>query len=368
MNLWRRRRTAGVSLVEILVALAVLVIGVLAVLRIFPRGLGTLSQVSDRQEALRLAEAKSNQLQAVAGRLPDFILPAGQPTDVVDTSAAFGFLRLTANSAEHRPYDYDRPYVDPNDPGLLHRLLADDRLVVGERVLVGRRVGDDGSGTLVTAARPYHTLFGPLAPQVQRDALGQPVLDVNGNETALLDGGGNPLAELAVLRLFERVSVLDLRRTVVTGGTGQSYRDRPVFAVVDGGRDDFTGAPAADKLLFELDSVARLFVVRCAYRDAYGNVVWVQLAPLTVPAVAVPSPTSYYEVALVQPQPPNLAITDVVRESVLVQQVLNRDPATTGTLNRFDFATRLGSRACCFLPGLSGETLSLEYVVEECAT
>lgn len=366
MNLWRRRRTAGVSLVEILVALAVLVIGILAVLRIFPRGLGTLSQVSDRAEALRLAEATSNRLQAVADRLPDVILPAGQPTDIVDTSASFGFLRLNANAAEHRPYDYDRPYVDPNDPGLLHRLLADDRLVVGERVLVGRRVGDDGSGNVTTAARPYHTLFGPLAPQVQRDATGQPLLDGNGNEQPLLDGAGNQLAELAALRQFERVSVLELRRTIVTGGTGQAYRDRPVFAVVDGGRDDFTGAPAADKLLFELDSTARLFVVRCAYRDAYGNVVWVQLAPLSVPAIAVPSPTSYYEVALTLPQPSTPAITDVVPESVLVQQVLNRDANTTGALQRFDFRDHGFQRGVLyFSPALSGETISLEYVVED---
>jgi len=366
MKLWQRRRTAGVSLVEILVALAVLVIGVLAVLRIFPRGLGTLSQVSDRQEAVRLAEATSNRLQAVADRLPDFILPAGQPTDIIDTSASFGFLRLNANSADHRPYDFDLPYTDPNDPGLLHRLLADDRLVVGERVLVGRRVGDDGSGNVTTAARPYHTLFGPLAPQVQRDALGQPILDGNGNEQPLLDGNSNQLAELAALRLFRQVSVLELRRTIVTGATGQSYRDRPVFAVVDGGRDDFTGAPAADKLLFELDSTARLFVVRCAYHDSYGNIVWVQLAPLTVPAVAVPSPTSYYEVPLTLPQPPFLAITDVVPESVQVKQVLNRDAATTGALNRFDFRDQGFQRGVLFFsPALAGENLSLEYVVED---
>ena len=364
MKLSRRQRY-GVSLVEILIALAVLVIGILAVLRIFPKGLGTLSQVADRNEALRLAEAESAKLQAVSGRLPDFILPAGQPTEIVASAADFGFLRMPANAAEHRPYDYDLPYYDSNDPGLLHRLLADDRLVVGERALVGRRVAADSGGMMVTAARPYHTLFGPIAPQVQRDANGDPILDGNGNEQPLTDINGNQLAELAVLREFKQVSVLDLRRTIVTGA-GQQYRDRPVFAVVDGGRDDFTGAPAADRLLFELDSTARLFVVRCAYRDAYGNVLWVQLQPLVLPAVAVPSPTSYYEVPLVQPQPPNAAITDVIPESVIVRQVLNRDPATTGTLNRFDYRDQEFKRGVLFFsPALSGEDVGLEYVVED---
>ncbi len=343
-----RRRYRGLSLVEILITLAILLIGILAVLRIFPRGLGTLTHVSDRQEAIRLAEARMNELQAAADRLPDYILPAGRPTDTVPFSdpptnsvpnPGFGFLSQLTGTEAHRPYDLDLPFADSTDSTLLHRLGANNRLVVGERVLVGRRT--DGS-SLATTARPYHTLFGPI-----------------GNCPKVAPADPDVLG-LAVFRNFTRVSAAELQRTQVSG----AYRDRPVFCVVDGGIDDFTRQPAADRLLFELDGTDRVFSVRCAYRDDYGTIQWAQLQPVVVPTEGYPSNRMFAEAKLIQPQAPNRDITQVIPGSVQVRQVLAAGGGASPS--RFRYGTgNAGHGVLYFAASQAGETLSLEYIVED---
>lgn len=348
-----RRRHHGLSLIEILITLAIFVIGILAVLRIFPRGLGTLARVSERQEASRLAESRMNELQRDSARLPDFIIAAGRPADTVpfldpptnsSPNPDFGYLRDVDSQALRRPYDLDLPFTDATDPGLLHRVMANDRLVVGEHALVGRRVSPDytAGGTMVTVARPYHTLFGPIAPNP--------------------DGDGG---DLAVFRRFERVSAIELERTVQTVAGTDEYRDRPVFAVVDTGRDDL-GRPLADQLWFELDSSDRVFLVRLQYRDSYGAIRSVQLAPIEVPGSAVPSSISFAPVAMYHPRPPYDALSEVIPHTVQVQQVLDRDPVGTGSLNRFEYRDGNYARGVIyFSPSLAGEDLQLQYVVED---
>lgn len=356
-----QRRQRGVSLIEILVALAVFVIGILAVLRIFPKSLGLVTTVADRNQAVRLAEARINELRQVESALPDYILPAGRetsvafnagsPDDATDPlNAAFGYLQLDAATAALRPYDYDVTYQDAGDsPELLHRLLAEQRLVVGEKVIVPRGLAFDGSGSVVRASAPYLTLFGPV------------------------QGNGSGAPELAVFRVFRRVDPLDLKRTVVGTASGNIYRDRPVFAVVDGGYDDFTHAPAPDKLLFELDgtpgassgSVPRVFVVRLAYRDSSGVVRWEQLLPVIVGAQAYPSSTSLAQVALRDRN--GQSLTRVLPSSVTVKQVLY--PSPVADPGRFGCDVSGFSYGVLWFPAsLAGETLSLEYVVDDWRT
>lgn len=357
----RQRRQHGLSLVEILVALAVFVIGILAVLRIFPRSLGLVTTVADRNQAVRLCEARINDLRQVEASLPDYILPAGRetsvafnptsPTDGTDPlNAAFGFLRLDDATAGLRPYDLDLPYRDTGDsPETLHRLLADQRLVVGEKAIVPRGMGFDSSGAVVSASAPYLTLFGPIQN----------------------DGGGLP--ELAVFRVFKRVDALDLKRTVVGTTSGNIYRDRPVFAVADGGYDDFTHAPAPDKLLFELDgtqdsgsgTVPRVFAVRLAYRDNAGVVRWEQLLPVVVAPTGYPSSTGLVQIDLKDRN--GQSLTRVLPASVTVRQVLYPSPVTDA--GRFGCDVSGYAHGVLRLPaGLAGETLSLEYVVDDWRT
>ncbi len=363
----KRQRTGGLTLIEILIALAVFLIGILAVLRIFPQGLGTLVRSSDRSEALLVAEARLTELQSAADRLPDYILPAGRPTDVTPGAGtpnpAFGFLRALAGTEASRPYDLGRPFgilanptepgIDPVETNLLHRLMGNHRLVVGERVQVGRRsVAPAGGGALQVAAQPYLALFGPLG-----------------------DGPTAGVADLTVFRTFRQVRPLELRRTVAGAAGSQVYQDRPVFAVVDGGRDPFTDTPLPDVLLFELDGQERQFSIGCHYRDAYGTIRYAQLAPFSVvdptrdaqvPGQPVPAPVPYAEVDLRLPDAAETAITEVVPESVTVRQVIGRGVVDAAPANRFHYDDAAADHGLLtFSPLLTGETLSLEYVAED---
>lgn len=347
----RRRRQAGLSLVEILIALAVFVIGILAVIRIFPRALDIMTTVGDRGEATRIAQARLNDLQTVEERLPDMILPAGRPTDVTpgnvgSPNPGFGFLRLPAGADLARPFDFDPipAMVDPDDPGLLHRLARQHRLVVGEKVIV--------PAPTPTGIEPYLSLFGPLA------------------EDPTAAGRGDVVA----FREFRRVQPGELLRT----DAGGAFRDRPVFAFADGGIDDFTGAPAPDRLLLELDSTPRLLSIRLAFRQTDGLVRWMQLPPRWVPepaygeAVVTPGGlnlTPYFELVLGPPWIPQ-PLVSVVPDSIEVRQVMDR---VSGLPGRFEFSDtgpggNLGgwdSGVLWFPSEQAGESLSLEYVVDD---
>lgn len=332
-----RHGRRGLTLIEILVAMAIFVIGLLAVLRIFPRSLGLVTTTSDRNSAVRLAEATLNSLRAAEQRLPDLLLTAGTTIDVNpgppgSPNPGFGFDRPRPGSDLESPYDLDLPYQDPGDePDLLHRLSADERLVVGERATVGR---DQGGGP-----QAYHVLFGPIEPQ---------------------PGGGG--GDVAVLREFRRVEPYELKRTVVGG----VYRDRPVFAFADGGIDDFTGVPAGDRLIFELDSDERLLMVDLAYRDDLGVVRWVKTEPLVIPGRTpggAGDDRPYFEVEIRHPNPPNPVVTRVVPNSLRIRQVVGR---AGGPFGRFVFDdSGFAHGVLFFAPEMAGETLYLEYVVDD---
>lgn len=352
----RSTRRHGLSLIEILVALAIFVIGILAVLRIFPRGLGVVQTVGDRNEAVRLAEARINELRQREASLPAFILPAALPSGVDSSDpTTFGLFRPDPTVAvgyqpgELSPYDLDVPYADPAEQDLLHRMMAQERLIVGEKALVPRGIYvDPGSGQVQGAAQPYLTLFGPIQSY---------------------PGGG---AKLSVWRMYEQVDPIELRRTVVTDASGvNSYRDRAVFAVVDGGLNDFTRTPAPDKLLFELSSMDRELLVRLAYLDDNGVVQWEQLPPQVLPGQAYGSSQPVVELPLQTGA--GVAITRVVPASVTVRQALrpttgpdalpDADPAAA---RRYEYDARAAGRGVLWLPPqLAGEQLWLEYVVDD---
>lgn len=77
MRRWRRMDSlsspAGVTLVEVLVAVVLLLIGILAVVRIYPTGLDLIRHGSSRSLALRLAEEQMEQWKNRSNRLPDAI-------------------------------------------------------------------------------------------------------------------------------------------------------------------------------------------------------------------------------------------------------------------------------------------------------
>ena len=316
-----KRRNSGLSLIEVLIAMAIFVIGILAVLRIFPKSLGIITTNRDRAEAVRLAQARLEELRADEERLPDAILPAGLPTQTNPALGDFGFLRLGAGVDANRPYDFTaiagaNGWTDVNDPQALYRYLAASRLVVGERALVPR-------GT-ANGVEPTYTLMGPI------------------------DTAAGNLVE--VFREFKDVDATDLRVT----NTATGYQDRPVFAFMDGGIDSFTHQPAADRLLFELDARPRQLIVRYAYNDQ-GRPVWVQApAGTTLLAATAGTPQSLYQEIV-------LTNANVIPGSVSVRQ-----PLAHGGGSRFSFDdSAAGLGYVRVNTALAGEQVSLEYVARD---
>ena len=84
--------TAGVTLIEVLVAVVLLLIGVLAVVRIYPTGLDLIRHGSTRSLALRLAEEQMEQWKNRSSSLPEAIValdPQGRWNALVNPNAEF---------------------------------------------------------------------------------------------------------------------------------------------------------------------------------------------------------------------------------------------------------------------------------------
>jgi prepilin-type N-terminal cleavage/methylation domain-containing protein len=77
MSLARRLNNKGMSLVEVLIALGVFAIGILAVARMFPGGFLVVKQGEDATLAARLAQTELERWRNMAANLPAGILPWG---------------------------------------------------------------------------------------------------------------------------------------------------------------------------------------------------------------------------------------------------------------------------------------------------
>lgn len=135
------RTRHGASLVEVMVVLVVLLIGVFAVIRVFPVGFTFLRTGGNRTLASRLAQGAIEQIKADAANLPDSVTysyygPSG-PLTVVNEDPDDLSVRGDGN-----PYFSD---VNKN------------RYIRGEAVKIGMpSPGDFGSGF------PYMVKFGPI--------------------------------------------------------------------------------------------------------------------------------------------------------------------------------------------------------------
>jgi hypothetical protein len=99
-----RRRRRGTSLVEILVALVVLVIGIFSLVRLFPIGFGTILYGEGVTRGNALARAELERVRAAAGNMADGVVPIDPETGRVDVTLQKGI--------EFLPYPY------PSVPGV----------------------------------------------------------------------------------------------------------------------------------------------------------------------------------------------------------------------------------------------------------
>lgn len=73
----RSRYKSGASLIEVLTVIVVFLVGILAVVRVFPPGLSVLRETRDRTLAVSLARAEAQRVLGQSAQLPDQIVPAG---------------------------------------------------------------------------------------------------------------------------------------------------------------------------------------------------------------------------------------------------------------------------------------------------
>jgi len=148
-----RRRTRGFTLIEVLVAIVLLMVGIYAILKIFPRGFETLERARAGTIAGRLAERELERWRLTASSLPDDIIATdaqGNPLDAKELTDA-GFLpdditpRVTGDFGNSKT----SPYYEPDSVFL-------PRTIHGERVTIP--VGEQGQV-------PFYVLaFAPIEP------------------------------------------------------------------------------------------------------------------------------------------------------------------------------------------------------------
>ncbi len=139
----------GMTLVEVLVAVFILVFGLYALFRVFPMGLNLVQSGQNRNVATRLADRLLQQLEAAPERAPLGIQNTTANMPVVDEDG--NALGPTVNGWEIQPDWLKLADIDPDGFG---PNMTEVREVVGE----GLRIPSPVLGTTVSVA---HNLFGP---------------------------------------------------------------------------------------------------------------------------------------------------------------------------------------------------------------
>src|SRR5690349_14679867 len=99
----RSRRTAGTSLVEILVVIVIILIGILAIIQIFPGGFRLLGLTRSQSVANGLVRKEIERLKSHGDQIPDRVVPVryvrsnGELVAIVDSNRRTNDLGPTAD-------------------------------------------------------------------------------------------------------------------------------------------------------------------------------------------------------------------------------------------------------------------------------
>ncbi|MBL8065043.1 MAG: hypothetical protein JNM34_04195, partial [Chthonomonadaceae bacterium] len=193
----RVRTQKGTSLVEILVVIVIFLVGILAIVQVFPPGLAVLRTSRNNTMAAQLGEAESQRILGRSGQLPEMIVPV----TYIQLSGGGVQVKIDPNRL---PSDL-MPPRDANQPGRIDAngdvLLGGTRLANWQRVsganLFTRVIGES---TVVPAPRQipglnggfggvYTMAFGPayFIPTAQGVGV-DGVVSVYGNDYVRLNG------------------------------------------------------------------------------------------------------------------------------------------------------------------------------------
>lgn len=240
----RDRKQAGASLVEVLVAIGVLTIAILAFIRLYPSGFLTLKRSGQSESATRLAQRELERLKMRQENLPYAIAPIrynlvnGDVLIEIDPTVSPDDMGVQPNLPNN---------VSPEYASGVNRI----RRILGERAVLGLPGALPGTSNQITEGILYTTTFSPIALPAEELMQKDPTL-----LTSYLQVYGNPMRRFVLdadyqwrnLQVFEygidyeqgRVLLRPLRHRsisykvdytyVVTRGSG--YEIRQVSTVI----------------------------------------------------------------------------------------------------------------------------------------
>src|SRR5687768_16273670 len=144
----RSRRTAGTSLVEVLVVIVVFLIGILAIVQIFPGGFRLLGLTASQSRATQLARKEIERLKARASQLPDRIVPVryirvnGDLVAVVDSNRRTNDLGPTADALDQAGFlffgaDNLGPWRRASGANMVTRVVGESTIIPAPRPAAG---------------------------------------------------------------------------------------------------------------------------------------------------------------------------------------------------------------------------------------
>jgi len=186
-----RKQQGGASLVEVLVAILVLAIAILAFIRLYPSGFLVLKRAGKSEVATRLAQQELERLKGRQDNLPYVIAPVkyevvnGETVLVIDPSASPDEMGVQPNLP---------PSVPPEYASGVNRV----RRIIGERVNLGAPAPYLGARYNLTEGILYQTTFAPIAvPPVSGGPVWDPI------ESGYLLVYGNPMRRFVMDSSFE---------------------------------------------------------------------------------------------------------------------------------------------------------------------
>lgn len=192
----RSRRTAGTSLVEVLVVIVVFLIGILAIVQIFPGGFRLLGLTASQSRATQLARTEIERLKSRASQLPERIVPVvytrfnGELIASVDSTRRTNDLGPTAGSLTQGgdlilAGDNLGPWRRASGGNMITRVVGESTIIPAPRPAAGAIAGQTFYGGLMTLQ------FGPAVynPEVAGNSNDPSVLfNVYGNDLTLALG------------------------------------------------------------------------------------------------------------------------------------------------------------------------------------
>lgn len=272
----RDRKQAGASLVEVLVAIGVLTIAILAFIRLYPSGFLTLKRSGQSESATRLAQREMERLKMRQENLPYAIAPIrynlvnGNVLIEIDPTVLPDDMGVQPNLPNG---------VSPEYASSVNRI----RRILGERAMLGLPGALPGTNNQITEGILYTTTFSPIALPAEEVMQRDPTVLAN-----YLQVYGNPMRRFVLdadyqwrnLQVFEYG--IDYEQGLVLL---RPLRSRPISYKVD---YTYVVAQGGGYEIRQVSTVIRLPAT--APNRPYA--VWV---PLTVPVEGEP-PENYQPV------------------------------------------------------------------------